>query len=198
MLLATPAFAQAAAPSSPAHEAKAVAESPAPAPTPDPASITPVPETREADMQFPVMRTIGGMGLVVFLMLGAFFAVKKFAPRYLQKPVSQRNLKIIETLGMGDRRSISLVEVGNSRYLVGNTPHQINLLAMLPDPVSLLSEPEELPAPAKSSNKKSTGAPFRNLFEVEKSRPLIQQAAHPLPDDLRVKMRQLRESLERS
>ncbi len=196
MLLALPVCVQAATPSSPAPETKAVAE--ATVPVPDPSPVSTIPDTKVADMQFPIMRTIGGMGLVVFLMLGAFFGVKRFAPRYFNKPASQRNLKIIETLGMGDRRSISLVEVGNSRYLVGNTPHQINLLAMLPDPVSLLSEPEEMPAPSKGTSKKGAGAPFRNLFEVEKNRHSIQQAAHPLPDDLRVKMRQLREALERS
>jgi flagellar biosynthetic protein FliO len=163
-------------------------------PVPD----APAPEVRDTDMQFPVLRTIGGMGLVVFLMAGAFFGAKKFAPRYFNKPASQRNLKIVETLGMGDRRSISLIEVGGARFLVGNTPQQINLLATLSEPVSLVSEPEtaETTTP-KAPVKKGSGAPFRNLFEIEKGRP-TQNAAHPLPDDLRVKMRQLRDALERS
>ena len=196
MFLAAPVRMQAAAPSSPAPETKAAAEATVPAP--DPAPVSPLPDAREGDLQFPVMRTVGGMGLVVFLMLGAFLAVKKFAPRYFAKPVSQRNMKVVETLGMGDRRSISLIEVGNSRYLVGNTPHQISLLASLPNPVSFLSEPDEMQSSSKASTKKGDAAPFRNLFEVEKSRPSIQHTAHPLPDDLRVKMRQLREALERS
>jgi flagellar biosynthetic protein FliO len=196
LLLAVPVYAQAARQSSPERENKAVAESATPIPDAGPSA--PAPESKVADVQFPMVRTIGGMGVVVFIMLGVFFAAKKFAPRYFNKSVSQRNLKIIETLGMGDRRSISLVEVGNSRYLLGNTPHQISLLATLPNQVSFLSEPEEMPAPAKSVAKKSGGAPFRSLFEVERGRTSIQHAAHPLPDDLRVKMRQLREALERS
>jgi flagellar biosynthetic protein FliO len=196
VFLAVPVGVQAAGPSSPAPETKAAAE--ATVPTPDSAPASQLPDAREGDMQFPVMRTVGSMGLVVFLMLGAFLAVKKFAPRYFNKPVSQRNMKVVETLGMGDRRSISLIEVGNSRYLVGNTPHQISLLASLPNSVSLLSEPDEMPAASKASTKKGAAAPFRNLFDVEKSRPSIQHTAHPLPDDLRVKMRQLREALERS
>jgi len=196
VLLLIPVHAQAAAASAPVQDNPAVSE-PAP-PAADPGPIAPLPETQQAEMQFPVMRTIGGMGLVVFLMVGLFFAAKKLAPRYFNKPVSQRNLKILETLGMGDRRSISLIEVGNGRYLVGNTPHQISLLAALPEPVSLVSEPEEVPAPPKSANRKVSGAPFRSLFEVEKGRPAAKNLVHPLPDDLRLKMRQLRDALERS
>jgi len=97
---------------------------------------------------------------------------------------------------MGDRRSVSMIEVGNSRYLIGNTPHQINLLAALPDPISLVSEPDTLPATAKSAARKESMSSFRNLFEVEKKRS-TQYAGNPLPEDIRTKMRQLREALER-
>ena len=153
-------------------------------------------ESRDEGMQFPVLRTIGGMGMVVFLMVAAFFCAKRFAPRYFNKPALEKSLKIIETLSMGDRRSISLVEVANSRFLIGNTPHQINLLAALPEPLSAVSEPVTPSTNAKSAHKKESKASFRNLFEVEKNRP-SQYSVSPLPEDLRTKMRQLRDALER-
>jgi hypothetical protein len=60
----------------------------------------------------------------------------------------------------------------------------------------MVSEPETLPVTSKSPAIKESMAPFRNLFEVEKKRP-TQYAGNPLPEDIRIKMRQLRESLER-
>ena len=157
---------------------------------------TPATEAREPNLGFSMIRTIGGLGLVICLILAGFFAAKKIAPRYFAKSASERNLKVIETLSMGDRRSVSMIEVGNSRYLIGNTPHQINLLAALPDPISLVSEPDTLPATAKSVARKESMSSFRNLFEVEKKRS-TQYAGNPLPEDIRTKMRQLREALER-
>ncbi len=160
-------------------------------------SPAPAAEIRDSELQFPVMRTVGGMGLVVCFMIAIFFAAKKFAPRYFNKSTSERSLKVIETLSMGDKRSISLVEVANSRFLIGNTPHQINLLAVLPEPMSLVSEPERMSVAPKSVSRRESDTPFRNLFEVEKNRP-AQYAGSRLSEDLRVKMRQLRETLEKT
>jgi len=193
VLTFTPVYGQSASLPSPNPDTNAGSAVASPA---DQGPAAPVPETKDADLQFPILRTLGGLGLVVCLMIAAFFAAKKFAPRYFNKPASERNLKIIETLSMGDRRSISLVEIANSRFLIGNTPHQINLLAALPEPLSLVSEPETAPAPSKIVSRKESRIPFRNLFEVEKNRPL-QYAGNPLSDDLRAKMRQLRDALER-
>jgi flagellar biosynthetic protein FliO len=194
-LLLIPARGQSAASSSPAPGGNTGSESVIP--VADQGPVAPAVELQDSDTQPSVLKAVGGLGLVIFLMIGTFFAAKKYAPRYFSKPASQKDLKILETLAMGDRRSISLIEVGGSRLLVGNTPQQINLLAALPEPVSLISEPEEtIPIP-KATNKKGSGVQFRNLFEVEKNRP-AQRAGHPLPDDLRVKMRQLRDALERS
>jgi flagellar biosynthetic protein FliO len=192
-LLLLPADGRAAAPPSPNP---AGSENSVSAPA-EQGPMVPVPETKDADLQFPVFRTLGGLGIVVCLMVGAFFAAKKFAPRYFSKPSSERNLKLIETLSMGDRRSISVVEVANNRFLIGNTPHHINLLAILPEPLSIVSELEKTSAPQEKISRRESRTPFRNLFEVEKSRP-VQYAASPLPEDLRAKMRQLRDALERS
>jgi flagellar biosynthetic protein FliO len=193
-LLFLPAFGQSASPvpASPGPQESVAAAAPA-----EQEPIAMPAEVPGEGLQFPVLRTIGGLGVVVFLMIAVFFGAKKFAPRYFNKPSSEKNLKVIETLSMGDRRSISLIEVANSRFLVGNTPHQINLLSALPEPFSLVSEPETLGVNAKSANIKETRIPFRNLFEVEKNRP-SQNSVNSLPEDLRTKMRQLRDALERS
>jgi flagellar biosynthetic protein FliO len=165
-------------------------------PSAEPAPAAPSAQVQDGGMSFPIFRAVGGMGVVLGLMAGIYFAVKKFAPRYFPKAAAEKNLKVIETLSMGDRRSISLIEVGSSRFLVGNTPQNINLLAALPEPISFVSEPEGVPANTKEKERRELTSPFRNLFEAEKQgRP--RYMANALPDDIRAKMRQLRESLER-
>jgi flagellar biogenesis protein FliO len=164
---------------------------PMPAQTHAPAAEAPMEEYR-----FPIYQTIGGLGLVLSLIAAGFFGLRKFAPQYFTKCSSEKTLKVIETLSMGDRRSISLIQVAESRFLVGNTAHQINFLTALPAALSLVSEPESPQIEVKNETKKEPKTHFRNLFEVEKSRS-APQAGHPLPEDLRTKMRQLREALER-
>ncbi len=153
-------------------------------------------ELQEPEAHFPVLRTIGGLGLVLCLMIAVYFAARRFAPRYFHNTGSEKSLRVIETLAMGDRRSISLIEVANNRFIVGNTPHQISLLAALTEPLSLVSESRTPAVKAKDAPQNESRIPFRNLFEVEKKRP-SQYTANPLPEDIRTKMRQLRESLER-
>jgi flagellar biosynthetic protein FliO len=141
-------------------------------------------------------RAIGGLGVVLCLIAGGFFGVKKFAPQYFAKSSSEKNLKVLETLSMGDKRSISIIQVANDRYLVGNTANQINLLTALPERLSMVSEVESPQPELKKEPKKENRNQFRSLFEAEKHRS-APQPAHPLPEDLRTKMRQLREALER-
>ncbi len=152
-------------------------------------------DASEADLDFPVFRAIGGLGLVLCLIVGGYFGVKKFAPRYFAKHTSDKSLKVIETLAMGDRRSISLIQVANSRFLVGNTPQQISFLAALPKPIPLDSDPAVSPANTTGARLTESRSSFRNLFEVEKNRG-SRAPLNPLSDDVRVKMRQLREALE--
>jgi flagellar biosynthetic protein FliO len=160
-------------------------------------STVKAPEPQVEEFKYPIFRAIGGMGLVLCLIAGGYFAVKKIAPQYFSKRSADKNLKVLETLSMGDKRSISIVQVGGSRFLVGNTAHQINLLTSLPEKVSLVSEPEVPLVEAKKELIKESTAHFRKLFEVEKNRPAPQKTSHPLPEDLRTKMRLLREALER-
>jgi flagellar biosynthetic protein FliO len=156
----------------------------------------PTGDLQDAGIHFPVIRTLGGMGLVLCLMIGLYFAARKFAPQYFIKKPSERNLQVIETLSMGDRRSISLIEVAGNRFLIGNTPHQINLLAALPEPISLVSKPEAISANTEENVRSESNLVFRSLFETAK-KGRAQHMANPLSEDIRNKMRQLNAALER-
>ena len=138
-----------------------------------------------SSLTLPLLRALGGLGLVLSLILAGFFAAKKFAPQYLGKRPSERQLKIVETLSLGDKRAVSLIQVDGRQFLVGNTPHQINLLASLSESPLVISEPG-----AKDR--------FRTLYEVEKNSKLRDSGRQPkgLTPDVRAKLRQLQETLE--
>lgn len=192
-LFLAPAFGQTTTPPDQIPTASQVSNTPVAEPL---TQAFPVEKAEEPAPGYSMFRAIGGLGLVTFLMIAGYFVVKKFPPLYFAKGASEKSLKVIETLSMGDKRSISMIEVGNSRFLVGNTAHQLSLLMALPESAPLISKPETLPESPKGPSKKEAMLPFRKMFEIEKKRP-TQFATNPLPDDIRNKMRQLREALER-
>ncbi len=153
-------------------------------------------ESPAEPFQFPVFRTIGGLGLVLSLMVALYFGARKYFPQYFQKTDSEKKLRMLETLSMGDRRSIALIQVAGTRFLVGNTPHQINLLTTISEPIPSVNEAATSTSPNIEQENKESVDSFRNLFEFEKKRP-VQNSASPLPEDIRKKMRLLREALDR-
>ncbi len=138
-------------------------------------------------------RTIGGLGLVISFILIGYLIVRRFGPRYLRRPSDQKSLRIIETLPMGEKRSIALIQFGVQQLLIGNTAGEITLLLQVP------AAPDRTRAvEPKDEGKAATGtvAGFRRLYEVEKN-VAPPPPARAIPPDLREKMRQLREALEK-
>ena len=50
---------------------------------------------------------------------------------------SQKHLRISETVPLGDKRFLALVQVDDERFLVGGAANSIAMLARLSEPVSL-------------------------------------------------------------
>jgi flagellar biosynthetic protein FliO len=148
--------------------------------------------------QLSMLRAFGAIGMVLCALIGVYFGIRKFAPGYFPKISSGgKNLKIVESLGMGDRRSIALVEVGGKRFLIGSTPQQINLLTALPEHISLVAEDDGISdaAVAPVIKEDDERQVFRNLFDMGKKRS-VRHSGNVLPDEVRQKMRRLREALE--
>jgi len=154
--------------------------------------------------QISMLRTLGGVGLVLCLLGIAYFGLRKLAPGLFPKASGGNNLRLVETLNLGDKRSVSLIEVGGCRFLLGSTPGEISMLATLPEHVSLVAEDgpaATAPGPGKEAERERekavVGGGFHNLFEMEKKRPSsTQYTGNMPPEDIRVKMRRLREALE--
>lgn len=148
----------------------------------------------EGGSGFSFLKVVGGLGLVLSVIIFGTFAVRKYAPQYFGKRASDKSLKLVETIAMGERRSIAIIEVEDRRLLIGNTPNQITLLASLSDGASFLSGHEMASAPVVASPTPSTS--FKNLYEFEKNGP-NRNKTKSIPPDVRAKMRQLRESMDR-
>jgi flagellar biogenesis protein FliO len=148
---------------------------------------------------FPVVRAVGCLGLVISIILLGFFAVRKYAPQLVTRRPGAQHLKLVETLGMGDKRTIAIIQVEDVCYLVGNTAHQISVLAQLPpaSPPLTLSEPKVRPvATAALASRRKTDM-FLSLTDPgKKSTVQPIDSARTIPTDLRTKMRKLREALE--
>ena len=158
-----------------------------------PTQAAQVGETPAGGMDFPVLRTMGGFALVLTLILIAFLVARKIAPQYFNKRTALKNLKLIESMSMGEKRSIAIVQVGDKRFLVGNTPHQLTLLSHLEDSLSLASEAERTPLAEAAK----TADPFRRLYETARNRGIPNPVKDKtFPPDVRAKMRQLRQALE--
>jgi flagellar biogenesis protein FliO len=137
-----------------------------------------------------LIKTAGGIGLVVSLILGGYFVFRRFAPQCIARRPAERTLRVIESVSMGDKRALAIVQVGSKQFLVASTPGQIALLTALPDAGSA-------PAGEAPRAEAAPGAKFRNLYELEKKSDPVRPAARPvLPPDIRGKMQQLRKALE--
>jgi flagellar biogenesis protein FliO len=178
----------AAAGGQPRTNAPLAAEQTAPAAAEAPPSV---PSSGWADL----IKTIGSIGLIVCLILTGYILFRKYAPQCIAKRPSERNLRIIETLSMGDKRSIVMVQAGSQQFLLASTPGQISLLTTIPTSNSTYS------SRAAISNEPDTvgtlSGTFKNLYEMEKRTPPVRPAAvKPLPPDIRGKMLELRKALE--
>ena len=186
-----------------------------PAPAPVPALPSPSPETPAAAAEpapsdlpagtwqetlAPMVRIGGAVGLVLSIALGGFWALRKFAPNRFPRKPAEKTLRLIETLPMGEKRSIAVVEVAGKRFLIGNTPNEITMLS-----------PLEVGLPRESRAAEGTGAAinelppaarpvqgrFLNLILSERGTPPRAPAKpSPLSPDILGKMRELREALE--
>jgi flagellar biogenesis protein FliO len=143
------------------------------------------------------MKVLGGLGVILSLIIFGFFGARKYAPQYFAKNSGGKSLQLIETLTMGERRSIALVDVCGKRMLLGNSGQQITLLAKLDEPV--VPDSQSVAAVPKSAiPAKNPQTSFRSLLEVAKRRDVVvPDKIRPIAPDVRAKMRQLRETLEK-
>ncbi len=154
-----------------------------------------LPSTGWSELLLSIFRALGGIGLVACMILAGYMLFRKFAPQYAVKRTADRKLRLIETLSMGDKRNIALVQVGNKKLLLASTPGQVTLLTTFTDaagngaPVAAIAGKPPAAAAAPGN--------FKNMFELQKkAAPALTQVRQALPPDIRGKMLELRKALE--
>lgn len=74
-----------------------------------------------------LIRMLVSVGIVAGLGLAALYLSKKVLPR-VANPAG-REIRIIETTGLGPRKALHLVEVGGQRLLIASTSDRITMLS---------------------------------------------------------------------
>jgi len=74
-------------------------------------------------------KTILAVLLVIVMGIAAIFLTKKFLPKLTN--ISGKEIRIIETVHLGSRKSVHLLEIGKRRLLIGSTYENISKLADL-------------------------------------------------------------------
>lgn len=85
-----------------------------------------------------LLQTIGALILVLALLLGLAWFLKRYGP----KPVGgNAQLRLLSTLSLGGRERIMLIEVADQWIVVGASPGRLNALATMPRQDSELALP---------------------------------------------------------
>lgn len=74
---------------------------------------------------------VGNLMLVLGLMLLLAWLAKRYLPKKLGALGEGEHIKLLQSLPLGPRRFVSLVEADGKRFLLGVTDNQINLLKAL-------------------------------------------------------------------
>ena len=74
-------------------------------------------------------KTMLAVFIVIVLGAGAIFVTKKYLPKIAN--YQGREIRIIETVHIGPRKSVHLLEIGSRRLLIGSTNENISRLADL-------------------------------------------------------------------
>ena len=86
-------------------------------------------------------RTILAVLFVLILGIAAVFVSKKLLPKITNLP--GKEIHIVETVHLGPRKAVHLLEIGNRRFLIGSTNENISTLADL-NPVFMNPSNQEI------------------------------------------------------
>ncbi len=79
---------------------------------------------------------------LVVLGVAAIYVSKKFLPKITKLP--GKEIRIAETVHLGPRKAVHLLEIGNRRFLIGSTNENITRLADLTSPAAASAETSAL------------------------------------------------------
>ena len=108
-----------------------------------------------------ILQIISALALVFGLLGALYWLTNRYSGKFGSN--SNRKIRLVEKLPLGDKRSLILVEIGQQSYLVGSTPQNISMLAPLEKEESICDQetPDEIENQVESSG-------FRRVLELMK------------------------------
>ncbi len=88
-------------------------------------------------------RMLLSLMLVAALAVAVMFLSKKVLPKV--SAIAGKKVKVLETVSLGSRRAVHLLEVGNRQILIGSTQNTITRLADFPGEASDEASIEDIP-----------------------------------------------------
>jgi flagellar protein FliO/FliZ len=77
-----------------------------------------------------LLRTIGALLLIVGLIVAAAWGMKRFGGARFGAPKADApDLAVLNSIGLGERRSLAIVRFGERTLLIGSTPQAVTLIA---------------------------------------------------------------------
>jgi flagellar biosynthetic protein FliO len=96
---------------------------------------------KKADANAMLWRMLASVAVIAALGAVAYFLLRRFGPRFKMAPT--RRIRLLETLALGARKSVHLVEIDGRRLLLGSGRESISVLTQLePDSPAPGAEPE--------------------------------------------------------
>ena len=86
------------------------------------------------------LKMMAAVLLVVVLGIAAIYISKKFLPKITNLP--GKKIRILETVHLGPRKAVHLLQIGNQQLLIGSTSEGITALADVTDTLTDLSSQE--------------------------------------------------------
>ena len=120
-----------------------------------PAVSAELPFRGDTELLSSATRATGSVVLLVGLILVGAFVLKRYWPGRFGAVAGERHIEVLETVALGERQSLTLVQVGQSRLLLARTAGSITLL----DRAEVLPEAAvegELDAPAEQEGQRTT------------------------------------------
>lgn len=113
------------------------------------------------------------MVILVFILILylAYFATKKLGKRLSFKGVGNKNIKIIESISVGQNKAIMIIQSAGKTMLIGITQNGISLISELDDEKLILNDDENNSQTMKFSEcfktafEEKFGSRFKNIKE---------------------------------
>jgi flagellar biogenesis protein FliO len=107
-------------------------------------------EPKPVNLMAVVIRIFGALLAVLAILLGGAWWFRK-SRLFGLVPANQSNLNIVETKSLGTRHALHVVEYGEKRFLIADSPAGTNFLTNLDSLADELLDGEKAPEPESSS-----------------------------------------------